>query len=144
MDRELEEIVRVELMRCIGWFFLSFILMIFLTGYLRVIHPSVWINLGIPIIITLAAFSSLVYVRIRTERTVALEPGTQAYKLLISSLAVMGVLMAVIGIGQYFSGNRIFGIGHVASGTIITTIGMHQYKKGKGFETEKESGDEDI
>lgn len=129
MEEKLKEIVEVELARCIAWFFLSLILMMFLTGYFQVISPSVWINFGVPIIITLVAFSSLVYVRIKTQRTATLKPGTQAYKLLASSLALLGVLMAVIGVGQYFFENRIFGIGQAVSGIIIGTIGMHWYKK---------------
>ncbi len=129
MEEKLKEIVEVELARCIAWFFLSLVLMMFLTGYFQVISPSVWINFGVPIIITLVAFSSLVYVRSKTERTMTLEPGTQAYKFLAGSLAVLGVVIAVVGIGQYLFESTIFGMGQTVSGMIVTTIGMHLYQK---------------
>ncbi len=127
----MDRIIKEELMRSIAVFFFAFVGSGIVMRELGVHSRSLFILLGIPLVITAAVFSALVYKRKNTDRDFKVKPGSVGWKLSMGLLAIGGIVLILTGVRLIPTDDMIAGILSLSLGLFCVFAGLKELRKFK-------------
>ncbi len=127
----MDSIIKEELMRSIATFFFALIGTNFVTKYLG-IYASFFTVVGIPLLITGAVFSALVYKRKTTSREFKVKEGSGGWKVSMGFLIFGGIVLIISGIWRILiEGIILMGIFSIVLGLFCILAGLKELRKFK-------------
>lgn len=118
-------IVKEEMWRSIAVFFFSLVGM----GFVMDIRTKpIFVLLGIPLVITAAVFSAMVYTRKNSDRDFQAKKGSLGWKLSMGLFFIGGIVLVITGVRFIPTNDKIVGILSLGLGLYCINYGLKELR----------------